>query len=1258
MAQSTYPSSPSSSPRNATAQLFATYQPTGTYTYNGTLAAGKYAITADIIDDGVGTNPGVPINYTFTGSGNVSGTFSSTGAPVYFYASTPSTLSITGGTIPTVTYPYTSATARPVLNNAPAIASITPRYYSATSGANATNQLLSGNGSNGQGYILTKDGRLISFSNSQGVITIENNLTVIDTSENPLNASSVVPTQIVSANAFIGGSGNKTDKQASFATAGNGLIAAFSAIYLNTLLVSADGGATWVARTMPVTATSDTVGYATIHYLNNLWIATMYNGSAGFLYTSTDTITWTQRFTSAAFSTAYNGVYGTKYVIGLGQGSASSNILVSTDAVTWAFGTVPTQPSIVGLAYGGGKYVAAGGSTGAVNFIFTSTDAVTWTTITATGVCGSNVVHNGTAFLLASNYNTATFYRSTDAVTWTNPTQPASGSNYNFTVIGTTFYALPLPTGATVVQNLYGSTDGITWTAMNNMNTSYLASYSTTYGFTHRILPYGSHIVGLTANPYVNTSNYNFGSTPMPGAPAGLRIYVNGTNYGSIMTVSPPLIVPTYTYFVSSYSSPNNYTRLLDNSGKVFGHTSTAYTNAWTASSTSYTTTPFVCDAPNTAGFLILIASASTLYQYSTSEFGAAATTSLAGTWNAFVWANNLYLVGGAAGALYTYASTNTTWSSPTFVSRTSGFGANAIRAIAYGAGLYIIGGDNGSLSTSTDGTTWNSRTSGFGTTAIRVITGRPQANGQWLFVAAGDSGTLTTSTDGITWTVRSSGVTSSINTALPFTYTSSAYPVILGTSNGTIITPTSIDGSTWATRYITNESYTINASTSSNDGLTYYPTMATSTASYYLYSPINTGSTVADPSLESISLQINSVAYGNNLYLAAGLGGRLYTSTDTITWTARSLSTTLETITSVAYLNTTYVVGTLEGNIYTSTDGTTWTARTSGITIGYQINDLDYLNGKYYATYSNHVTKPSISNYAYMLGSQQGSTYSYQSSIWNQNYLGFTNFRSSDFTTGGIQQSTDLITWTAVTLATNSTQLGGINSIAYNGSSFITANGGGPNGQGSSFYAYNGSLASSLNYSANLSILNSNVYFNTAMGTAGVVDVSYNSTTGVICVVTNSRTTANIFTSTDSITWTSYFLPAANHLTSASFYAAYYYGNTGYNQYMECYSTPVSVNAGPGSTFIIATNAKQNKYSINAAQVAILNPSAGTLSTLTLPSEASVISTYNHNVAYNPSTGRVLIANKNGNLASGTINTTTTNTYYPSIFSLYSVNA
>jgi photosystem II stability/assembly factor-like uncharacterized protein len=95
-----------------------------------------------------------------------------------------------------------------------------------------------------------------------------------------------------------------------------------------------------------------------------------------------------------------------------------------------------------------------------------------------------------------------------------------------------------------------------------------------------------------------------------------------------------------------------------------------------------------------------------------------------------------------------------------TWTTRTSNFGYATIRSVAYGNNLWALGGDSGTLRTSTDAVTWTTRTSNFGNARILSL-----AYGNNLWVAGGYNGTLRTSTDATTWTTQTSNFGTSTNT-------------------------------------------------------------------------------------------------------------------------------------------------------------------------------------------------------------------------------------------------------------------------------------------------------------------------------------------------------------------------------------------------------------------------------------------------------------------------------------------------------------
>ena len=197
-----------------------------------------------------------------------------------------------------------------------------------------------------------------------------------------------------------------------------------------------------------------------------------------------------------------------------------------------------------------------------------------------------------------------------------------------------------------------------------------------------------------------------------------------------------------------------------------------------------------------------------------------------------------------------------------TWVTRTSNFGNTSVRSVAYGNNVWVAGGYNGQLRTSTDAITWTTRTSNFPTNTSGHI--RSVAFGNNLWVAGGEYGNLRTSTDAITWTTR----TSNFDTIILSVAYSNVW--VAGGYNGSLRTST--DAITWTTQ-------------ESNFGGT----------------------------------NIFSVAFGNNVWVAGGQSGQIRTSTDAVTWTTRTSNFGNTIIFDVAYGNSLWVAAGNTGQIRTS---------------------------------------------------------------------------------------------------------------------------------------------------------------------------------------------------------------------------------------------------------------------------------------------------------------------------------------------------
>lgn len=246
---------------------------------------------------------------------------------------------------------------------------------------------------------------------------------------------------------------------------------------------------------------------------------------------------------------------------------------------------------------------------------------------------------------------------------------------------------------------------------------------------------------------------------------------------------------------------------------------------------------------------------------------------------------------------------------------------------VTFGAGVYVVVGSSGTICTSTDAITWTQRTSGT-TDSLRAI--------EWdaalsRFICVGSS-TIRTSVDGITWTAAT--VPSSLGTYSANPYdrlamgvkmlkVGSTWFAMLG-NGGALLSST--DGVTWS----------LVLSFAPTGSTTVRTTQHASTQSAAMfehngrlfYLPVTAGITTclkADGAWRTVepSQVYTGVAYGAGVYVAVGSGGVIKTSTDGLTWTARTSGTAVA-LTGVVWTGTAFIA--ITGNAaIRSVDGITW---------------------------------------------------------------------------------------------------------------------------------------------------------------------------------------------------------------------------------------------------------------------------------------------------------------------------------------------
>lgn len=235
--------------------------------------------------------------------------------------------------------------------------------------------------------------------------------------------------------------------------------------------------------------------------------------------------------------------------------------------------------------------------------------------------------------------------------------------------------------------------------------------------------------------------------------------------------------------------------------------------------------------------------------------------------------------------------------------------GSNNWNSVAYGNGIFVVGGENGYVTTSTDeGTTWLAPkqlvTKG---TWSNVI----YANGSFMMLNFYD-GKLATSTDGITWTTRD---TYSLEYWRGLVYGNGIY-VAVGPNYGTIMTST--DGETWTKRTV---------------GSVMWQDIAYGNGKFIIISEGGYFSTSTDgviwksqSRIPNISRGYNIITFGNGKFVVAeGYRGNTQTTIDGETWTTPNTSAGNYSWQRIAASDGKFILVGNSGYVTTSIDGITW---------------------------------------------------------------------------------------------------------------------------------------------------------------------------------------------------------------------------------------------------------------------------------------------------------------------------------------------
>lgn len=256
-------------------------------------------------------------------------------------------------------------------------------------------------------------------------------------------------------------------------------------------------------------------------------------------------------------------------------------------------------------------------------------------------------------------------------------------------------------------------------------------------------------------------------------------------------------------------------------------------------------------------------------------------------------------------------------------------------RSLIFHAGKFYMCGSGGTVSTSTDGTSWETFETGT-TEHLEDIT---YGGGQLICVGA--NSTIATSPDSVNWTLRPVGfaLEGLNNGLLSVHYLNGQF--VVGGKNGTLLT--SVDGIEWTQIEWEETSWVFDAIFHEGH--------------YYLCGANSLHKTSDFSSWEAIPVSDSETIYGitqnEGQTVTVGRSGEIFTSPDLIEWTPRKGGYT-ETFIRVVFADEKFVLADFDGIIRTSNDSLAWTDAYE--MPGGNLIDFIYADGKFVAV--NHLSE------------------------------------------------------------------------------------------------------------------------------------------------------------------------------------------------------------------------------------------------------------------------------------------------------------
>ena len=229
--------------------------------------------------------------------------------------------------------------------------------------------------------------------------------------------------------------------------------------------------------------------------------------------------------------------------------------------------------------------------------------------------------------------------------------------------------------------------------------------------------------------------------------------------------------------------------------------------------------------------------------------------------------------------------------------------------SLIFEAKSFIAVGDGGSIITSDDGIVWNNITSG----TTEFLYGISY-NSDNLRIVGGKK-TLLISSSLKSWDRHAFLNDGEYSDIRAISHGNDEYALVWGIGQISAISGKSL----WGNKCGNNEMH----------GLAYGNNVYVAVGDAGSIFSANDGS--CENKVSNTTSPLRAITYGNNLFIAVGYGGTIITSTDGNSWASRNSNTSNDLL-GIAYINNKYIAVGGAGTILSSSDGITWELLNSGV--------------------------------------------------------------------------------------------------------------------------------------------------------------------------------------------------------------------------------------------------------------------------------------------------------------------------------------